>query len=187
MPEQDKILLWNGETIGMRGDYNGVLLLDTFLQVPVVNSDDLIKIDLLLSEALLFKQSTQVLPNKTLPCHIEVIAELMAKIEEAQAVPKNGIKAQKWITVCLEVTHSSMKTTATNIVYQLNSIERHTPELSVASAINERLTDMLVGLRSQDTMLAGNMMRVLMHSEVSRRQTFEQWPHMDYKYVFLNS
>lgn len=34
----------------MRSDYNGVLLLDTILQIPVSKADDVVKLELLLSE-----------------------------------------------------------------------------------------------------------------------------------------
>lgn len=47
---QDRVLFCDGQAIGVRSDYNGVLLLDTILQKPVSSAKDEIKLELLLSE-----------------------------------------------------------------------------------------------------------------------------------------
>jgi len=70
------------------------------------------------------------------------------------------------------------------MVILLKRLERHIPVLAIASAINERLTDMMMGSRVPDFgWNFSNFQRVLMHSEAVRRQTFEKWPHMDYKWA----
>lgn len=90
----------------------------------------------------------------------------------------------QWNTICLEVPYSSLKLVANNVVILLKRLERHIPVLAIASAINERLTDMLMGSRLPDYgWNFSNFQRVLMHSEAVRRQTFEKWPHMDYKWA----
>lgn len=61
--------------------------------------------------------------------------------------------------------------------------DRHIPALAIASAINERLTDLLAGSRVFASVNSGNFQRFLMYSEAARRQTFEKWPHMDYKWA----
>nr|CAD7460369.1 unnamed protein product [Timema tahoe] len=50
LPGQDRVIFTDGKGIGVRKDYNGVLLLDTILQTPVNKPDDLVKLELLLSE-----------------------------------------------------------------------------------------------------------------------------------------
>lgn len=95
MSEQDKVLFWDGKNLGMRGDYNGVLLLDTILQTPVFHSDDTIKIELLLSEASQFLQSLKSLEEHGVENTSDVINELTEKIAEAQSNTRKGIKAQK--------------------------------------------------------------------------------------------
>lgn len=50
IPGQDRVLFCDGHAIGVRSDYNGVLLLDTILQKPVNNPKEYIKLELLLSE-----------------------------------------------------------------------------------------------------------------------------------------
>lgn len=73
---------------------------------------------------------------------------------------------------------------ANNVVFQLKKLDRHIPALAIASAISERLTDLRQNGRILEAVNAsGNSQRYLMYSEATRRQTFLQWPHMDYKYV----
>lgn len=81
--------------MSMRGDYNGVLLLDTILQAPITQADDNIRIELLLSEAVLFLQCLQNLEQHGLENTADVTNELTLKIGEAQQHAKRGIKAQK--------------------------------------------------------------------------------------------
>lgn len=95
MPLQEKILLWDGQNLGFRGDYNGVLLLDTILQPPILQNDDLIKLELLLSEAIIFQTCLKDLEQEGLECPSDVSNELLEKIINAQANAKKGIKAQR--------------------------------------------------------------------------------------------
>ncbi|XP_062534016.1 baculoviral IAP repeat-containing protein 6 isoform X2 [Armigeres subalbatus] len=180
LPDQDKILFWNGRNVSLRGDYNGVLLLDTILQAPVSQADDTIRIELLLSEAVLFLQCLQNLEQHGLENTADVTNELTLKIGEAQQHAKRGIKAQKWETICLELSHSSLRMVAGEMVMQLKRLDRHIPALAIASAINERLIDLLEGARVTEP---SALNRFYMFSEATRRQTFEGWPHMDYKWV----
>ncbi|XP_059217801.1 baculoviral IAP repeat-containing protein 6 isoform X2 [Stomoxys calcitrans] len=183
MPLQEKILLTDGRVLGFRGDYNGVLLLDTVLQTPVPNNDDCIQLEMLLSEAILFQTCLKDL-EQDIECPYDLQNELMEKIRNAQSNSKKGIKAQRWNTICLQVPYSSLKFVANNLVIMLKRLERHVPALAIASAINERLIDLLAGGRNSDiSWHCNNMQRVLMHSEAVRRQTFEKWPHMDYKWA----
>ncbi|XP_070142867.1 dual E2 ubiquitin-conjugating enzyme/E3 ubiquitin-protein ligase BIRC6 isoform X3 [Drosophila kikkawai] len=183
MPLQDKILFWDGHNLGLRGDYNGVLLLDTILQAPIGQSDEYIKLEIILSEAIIFQNCIIELESEGLECPCDISNELTLKINQAQQNAKKGIKAQRWNTICLEVTYSSLKLVASNVVIMLKRLERHIPVLAIASAINERLTEMMLGSRLPDYFNFSNFQRVLMHSEALRRQTFEKWPHMDYKWA----
>ncbi|KAL9897854.1 dual E2 ubiquitin-conjugating enzyme/E3 ubiquitin-protein ligase BIRC6-like isoform 3-T4 [Glossina fuscipes fuscipes] len=184
MPLQEKILITDGQNIGFRGDYNGVLLLDTILQSPITQNDDIVRLEMLLSEAVIFQACLKDLEHEGLECPNDVSNELMEKIKNAQTNAKKGIKAQRWNAICMEVPYSSLKLVANNVVIILKRLERHIPVLAIASAINERLTDLLVGSRIPDiNWHCNNIQRVLMHSEAVRRQTFEKWPHMDYKWA----
>jgi baculoviral IAP repeat-containing protein 6 len=69
--------------------------LDTVLQTPISNTDNPVKIELLLSEALLLHQSLSSLEQQGVENSADVINELVQKITEAQQRAKKGIKAQK--------------------------------------------------------------------------------------------
>lgn len=53
----DRIVFWNKHSLGVRSDYNGVLLLHTVLQQPVysANTKQPIKIELFLSEVIYWR------------------------------------------------------------------------------------------------------------------------------------
>lgn len=216
MPKQNRVLFWDSQNIGMRGDYNGVLLLDTILQTPTPQSDDIVKVEMLLTDAVLFLQSLQSLEEHGLEntAEADVTNELILKIDEAHALNKKSIKAQKvtslfrrpfdccrskfytktliflsfhqWNTICLELPHSSLKIVASNVVFQLKRLEQHIPALTIASTINERLTDLVERGRLLESINSGSSQRLLMYSEATRRQTFARWPHMDYKWALPN-
>lgn len=173
MAEHDKILFWDNLNLGLRSDYNGVLLLDTILQAPLTNTDNVIKIELLLSEAVLLHQSLALLEQQGVENSADVINELVQKIGEAQQRAKKGIKAQKWETICLELPHSSLKVVASTMVMELKSLQRHIPALAIASAVNERLTDLVLGGRVVEN---DQIQRFHMYSESARRRTFDTWP-----------
>ncbi|XP_063984704.1 baculoviral IAP repeat-containing protein 6 isoform X2 [Diachasmimorpha longicaudata] len=173
----DKVLYTDGRGIGVRSDYNGVLLLDTILQTPVVKSEDVIKLELLLSEAILLHQCLRCVDLPGVDHVQDVLHELWNKIIAAQATQKKGIKAQKWNTICLELPHGILKLVCSGLVMELKRQNKHIPALPIASAINERLNGLLPGLILE----GGPADKALMFSEAARRETFSKWPHMNYK------
>lgn len=86
----------------------------------------------------------------------------------------------------MELPHSSLKIVASNVVFQLKRLEQHIPALTIASTINERLTDLVERGRLLEAINSGSLQRLLMYSESTRRQTFAHWPHMDYKWALPN-
>lgn len=50
IPVIDRILFSDGQALGVRSDYNGVLLLDSMLQKIVKDNKEEVKVELLLSE-----------------------------------------------------------------------------------------------------------------------------------------
>ncbi|CAH0552135.1 unnamed protein product [Brassicogethes aeneus] len=173
IPGQDRILFTDGETIGVRSDYNGVLLLDSILQKTVSKSKESIKLELPLSEAIILKQS---LNTDNLIGIDHVINELTEVIQNAQKQSKKGIKAQKWNTVCLTLPIDIFQFATSSAVSEMIGKNLHTPELGVASAVHERLSELL-GRQANSTD------KKSMASESRRRETFSQWPHMDYKWA----
>ncbi|KDR13250.1 hypothetical protein L798_12638, partial [Zootermopsis nevadensis] len=179
LPCHDKILFTDGKGIGVRRDYNGVLLLDTILQTPVTKPDDVVKLELLLSEAILLQHSLRCVELPGVDHTAEVLQELGNKIKEGQGKPKKGTKAQKWNSICLELPHCALKLVCAGMVQELKRQNRHIPALSIASAINERLNCLLPTFSSEGVPAD----RALMFSEAARRDTFIKWPHMNYKWA----
>ncbi|XP_015597939.1 baculoviral IAP repeat-containing protein 6 isoform X3 [Cephus cinctus] len=175
----DKVLYTDGKGIGIRSDYNGVLLLDTILQTPVSRSEDIIKLELLLSEAILLQKCLRCVELPGIDHVQEVLQELSVKIQTAQANQKKGIKAQKWNTICLELPHGAIKLVCSGLVMELKRLNKHIPALPIASAINERLNGLLPSLVLEGVPVD----RALMFSEAARRETFSKWPHMNYKWA----
>ncbi|KAK5648597.1 hypothetical protein RI129_003489 [Pyrocoelia pectoralis] len=173
IPGQDRVLFCDGYSIGVRSNYNGVLLLDTILQKPINNPNDNVKLELLLSEAIILKQSLSSVGVLGVD---HVLNELTEKILDAQKQSKKGIKAQKWNTVCLNLPFDTLRTAVNCTVTESIGKKQHSPELGVASAVYERLSE-LVGEQ------ANASDRRTMASEAKRRETFTQWPHMDYKWA----
>lgn len=72
--------------------------MDTILQTPVNQIYDTVRVEILLSEAILVQQSLDNLEKHGLENTSEVVNELSYKINEAQQnAKKKGIKAQKVI------------------------------------------------------------------------------------------
>ena len=165
------MLFSDGRTLGVRSDYNGVLLLDTILQKITENARDEVKLELLLSEALTLKQC---FTNVNTPSMERVVQELETHITEAQTSQRKGIKAQKWNTVCLRLPLEILRSCVSNVMTELVMRNQHSPEVGVVSAVQDRLFEL-----SGDPVLGTD--RGAMASEAKRRDTFSRWPHMDYK------
>ncbi|KAL1461616.1 hypothetical protein WDU94_013494 [Cyamophila willieti] len=189
LPSYDKVLLTDTKAVGVRSDYNGVLLLDTMLQTCLKSKNNVVKLEMLVSEAILLQQTLKTIEAAS--CDFspdlwtEVLSELETKIEAAQSEPKKSAKSQKWNIICLELKHSSFKTACYSLVCELKRQNRHVPALAIASAINERLNSLhaasAVSFPGGDSQAADH--RNLMFSESARRETFAKWPHMDYKWA----
>ncbi|KAF7274270.1 hypothetical protein GWI33_013063 [Rhynchophorus ferrugineus] len=173
IPNEDRILFCDGQAIGVRSDYNGVLLLDSILQKTLTDGKETVKIELPLSEAVILKQS---LTNVNVTNIEQVLNELDNVVTNAQKFHKKGIKAQKWNTACLSLPIGDLRLATSTVVSDFVTKKIHTPELQVASAVHERLSELI----GEQTNASDKKM---MASEARRRETFSQWPHMDYKWA----
>jgi len=87
----------------------------------------------------------------------------------------------QWCTVKLDLPHSTLKSVFSQLVSELWKKNSYTPELSIASSILERL-NMLLPLAKTDAEFS--LDKTQMFSESARLNTFLDWPHLDYKYVY---
>lgn len=77
--------------------------------------------------------------------------------------------------------HCALKSVCGSLVMEMKRLHHHSPGLSVASAVNDRLSYLLPS--TLPDVSGGNVDRSLMFSEAARRATFGKWPHMNYKYA----
>lgn len=74
----------------------------------------------------------------------------------------------------MELPLEFLRSATNSSITELIAKNQHTPELGVASAVQERLSDLI-------NEQANVTDRRSMASEAKRRDTFTHWPHMDYK------
>ncbi|XP_075983137.1 BIR repeat containing ubiquitin-conjugating enzyme isoform X3 [Anticarsia gemmatalis] len=172
----DRVFVWDSSGVGARTDYNGVLLLHTALQRPLPSSqpDKSIRVELVLSEAVLLYQCLQSLDAHSIEGLTDFISELKNSID-AEPVRK-GVKAQKWSTVTVCLPQSTLRLVTTGVVQELKGQNRRIPALAIASAVGQRANELVPCSRDEET-------RPLMYSEAERKETFKRWPHMDYKWA----
>ncbi|CAH1128208.1 unnamed protein product [Ceutorhynchus assimilis] len=177
IPTEDRVLFCDGQAIGVRSDYNGVLLLDSVLQKTLSNEKETVKIEMLLTEAEIFKQSLSSKPFDHVSAYAtQILEQLQNVVGQDQSSHKKGIKAQKWNTVCISVPVFDLKRATGIMVSELVTRKVHSTELQIASALKERISELL----GEQTNASD---RKMMASEARRRESFSQWPHMDYKWA----
>ncbi|XP_061384581.1 baculoviral IAP repeat-containing protein 6 isoform X3 [Danaus plexippus] len=172
----DRVFVWDSSGVGARTDYNGVLLLHTALQRPVCpsKSDSNVRLELVLSEAVLLYQCVQSLDPHSIEGLGDFINELKNSID-AEPVRK-GVKAQKWSTVTILLQQSTLRLVMSGVVQELKGQNRRIPALAIASAVGQRANELMPCTRDEES-------RALMYSEAERKETFKRWPHMDYKWA----
>ncbi|XP_026725777.1 LOW QUALITY PROTEIN: baculoviral IAP repeat-containing protein 6-like [Trichoplusia ni] len=172
----DRVFVWDSSGVGARTDYNGVLLLHTALQRPLPSSqpDKIIRIELVLSEAVLLYQCLQSLDAHSIEGLTDFINELKKSIDIEPV--RKGVKAQKWSTVTICLPQSTLRLVTTGVVQELKGQNRRIPALAIASAVGQRANELVPCSRDEET-------RPLMYSEAERKETFKRWPHMDYKWA----
>ncbi|CAH0383910.1 unnamed protein product [Bemisia tabaci] len=173
----DKLLITDNYSVGVRGSYNGILFLNNFLQRPVSDVHRIIKIELLVSEAILLQQAIKSMEIVSDPDHInELLNALTVKLEENHSDQQSGVKAQKWNTVTIAMPLYAFKVVCVGIINELKRLNKSVPVLTIASIIQDQINNYLP---SDDNVID----RGEMFSEAARRKTFEKWPHMNYKWA----
>ncbi|OWF45700.1 baculoviral IAP repeat-containing protein 6-like isoform X2 [Mizuhopecten yessoensis] len=179
---KDRILFCDQNGVGVRSDLRGMILLDTALQPPVFKTEDLVRVEIPLVEAI---QLLKSLVSAELPGvdHVDdTVKELEKRIEFVQESTKGNLKTSKWATVCVELPHAVLKSVCSSLVSEMRRLMVYNPGLSVASAISDRLTYLL----PNPQLLEGSSApceRAMMYSEAARQETFKKWPHMNYKWA----
>ncbi|GFS25394.1 baculoviral IAP repeat-containing protein 6, partial [Elysia marginata] len=181
LPEKDKTVFCDGLALGVRGDLQGILLLDTALQTAVSRTEDSVKIELPLAEAThLLKTllSTELSIKDNVDDFENVLAQSIQKVQDAT---QGNHKTAKWATVTLQMQHLTIRSVCSALMEELTKSNQTGQGFPVASAIVDRLGFLLPSSRLD--IMKEPINRALMYSEAARRETFVNWPHMNYKWA----
>ncbi|GFO34551.1 baculoviral iap repeat-containing protein 6, partial [Plakobranchus ocellatus] len=181
LPEKDKTVFCDGLALGVRGDLQGILLLDTALQTAVSKTEDFVKIELPLAEAthLLKTLASTDLRTKD---NVDDFEKVLGQgIHKAEAATQGNHKTAKWATVTLQMQHMAIRSVCSALMEELTKSNQTGQGFPVASAIVDRLGFLLPSSRLD--IMKEPVNRALMYSEAARRETFANWPHMNYKWA----
>ncbi|XP_035825485.1 baculoviral IAP repeat-containing protein 6 [Aplysia californica] len=181
LPERDKTLFCDGCCLGIRGDLQGILLLDTALQTPAHKTEDVVKIELPLVEATQLLKTLLATDLSSKEYVDDFARDLSQGIQRAQDATQGNHKTAKWATVCLQMQHMVLKSVCSALMEELTKTNQTGQGFPVASAVVDRLGFLLPRSRLDITKEPVN--RALMYSEAARRETFANWPHMNYKWA----
>ncbi|CAL8111027.1 unnamed protein product [Orchesella dallaii] len=177
----EKLVVIEKNKVGIRSDYNGILLLSSILQTPLGSSSDVIQIELSKSEAESLCHSLPTADSVETDVS-EVEKQLKATVfrELEPGTPLIIVKREKWSTVKLELPYSVLKSTFQTMVNELWKKNAYIPQLSIASSILERLNMLLPPSKPE---LDAPLEKSQMFSESARLRTFSNWPHMEYRWA----
>ncbi|XP_070181060.1 dual E2 ubiquitin-conjugating enzyme/E3 ubiquitin-protein ligase BIRC6-like isoform X3 [Littorina saxatilis] len=186
--EKERCVFSDSHAVCVRRDLRGILLLDTALQIPVNRTEDVIKLEIPLAEALQLSKALSSIRFEAGCDHLtEVTEELARGIETARQDTEGSHKTAKWATVCLQLQHSALRLVCSTLVSEMKRVQQGSagsqqgPGMPIASAIIDRLVHLLPS--SIIEVGPGSIDKALMYSEAARRQTFSKWPHMGYKWA----
>ncbi|XP_062375823.1 baculoviral IAP repeat-containing protein 6 isoform X2 [Sardina pilchardus] len=184
-PAVDKVLFVDDYAVGCRKDLNGILLLDTALQAPVSKPEDMVQLELPVTEA---QQILSACLEKVDVSNTEgydlFLTQLKEGLKNTSHETAANHKVAKWATVTFHLPHHVIKVVASAIVNELKKINQNVAALSVASSIMDRLSYLLPSARPELGVGPGRSVdRSLMYSEANRRETFTSWPHAGYRWA----
>ncbi|XP_061767077.1 baculoviral IAP repeat-containing protein 6 isoform X1 [Nerophis ophidion] len=184
-PAVDKVLFVDDCAVGCRKDLNGILLLDTALQPPVAKPEDLVQMELPVTEAQqLLSACQEKIDVSTTKGYELFIVQLKEGLKNTSHETAANHKVAKWATVTFQLPHHILKLVASAIVSELKKINQNIAALSVASSIMDRLSYLLSSARPELGVGPGRSVdRSLMYSEANRRETFTSWPHAGYRWA----
>ncbi|XP_041468480.1 baculoviral IAP repeat-containing protein 6-like isoform X2 [Lytechinus variegatus] len=178
----DQVFLTDGYSVGLRKDLGGVLLLDSALQTSVTDTNNDVMVEIPYSEA------SQLLAclRKNKIANSETVMESIEEELERYKLPNDHAyhKTTKWATVHLRLPHATLKKVINALVVELSRTHQRVSALPICTAILDRLQRLYPD--GQEPLVVGGdntIEKSQMYSEATRRQTFAQWPHMDYKWA----
>ncbi|XP_056423373.1 baculoviral IAP repeat-containing protein 6 isoform X3 [Hyla sarda] len=184
-PTVDKVIFVDDYAVGCRKDLNGILLLDTALQTPVSKSDDVVQLELPVTEVQqLLSACLEKIDVSSAEGYDLFIMQLKDGFKNTSHETAANHKVAKWATVTFHLPHHVLKSVTGAIVNELKKINQNVAALPVASSIMDRLSYLLPSARPELGVGPGRSVdRSLMYSEANRRETFTSWPHVGYRWA----
>ncbi|KAG5831644.1 hypothetical protein ANANG_G00305910 [Anguilla anguilla] len=184
-PAVDKVLFVDDYAVGCRKDLNGILLLDTALQAPVSKSEDVVQLELPVTEAQqMLSACLEKVDVSGAEGYDQFITQLKDGLNNTSHETAANHKVAKWATVTFHLPHNVLKVVTSALVNELKKINQNVAALSVASSIMDRLSYLLPSARPELGVGPGRSVdRSLMYSEANRRETFTSWPHAGYRWA----
>uniref|UniRef100_A0A7N9CYR3 Dual E2 ubiquitin-conjugating enzyme/E3 ubiquitin-protein ligase BIRC6 n=1 Tax=Macaca fascicularis TaxID=9541 RepID=A0A7N9CYR3_MACFA len=181
----DKVIFVDDYAVGCRKDLNGILLLDTALQTPVSKQDDVVQLELPVTEAQqLLSACLEKVDISSTEGYDLFITQLKDGLKNTSHETAANHKVAKWATVTFHLPHHVLKSIASAIVNELKKINQNVAALPVASSVMDRLSYLLPSARPELGVGPGRSVdRSLMYSEANRRETFTSWPHVGYRWA----
>ncbi|XP_051469047.1 baculoviral IAP repeat-containing protein 6 isoform X5 [Apus apus] len=181
----DKVIFVDDYAVGCRKDLNGILLLDTALQTPVSKHDDVVQLELPVTEAQqLLSACIEKVDVSSTEGYDLFITQLKDGLKNTSHETAANHKVAKWATVTFHLPHHVLKSVASAIVNELKKINQNIAALPVASSVMDRLSYLLPSARPELGVGPGRSVdRSLMYSEANRRETFTSWPHVGYRWA----
>ncbi|XP_041107829.1 baculoviral IAP repeat-containing protein 6-like isoform X5 [Polyodon spathula] len=184
-PAVDKVVFVDDYVVGCRKDLNGILLLDTALQAPVTKQEDVVQLELPVTEAQqMLSACLEKVDVSNAEGYDQFITQLKDGLKNISHESAANHRVAKWATVTFHLPHHVLKSVASAIVNELKKINQNVAALPVASSIMDRLSYLLPSARPELGVGPGRSVdRSLMYSEANRRETFTSWPHVGYRWA----
>ncbi|XP_056669227.1 baculoviral IAP repeat-containing protein 6 isoform X17 [Monodelphis domestica] len=146
----DKVIFVDDYAVGCRKDLNGILLLDTALQTPVSKQDDVVQLELPVTEAQqLLSACIEKVDVSSSEGYDLFITQLKDGLKNTSHETAANHKVAKWATVTFHLPHHVLKSVASAIVNELKKINQNVAALPVASSVMDRLSYLLPSARPE--------------------------------------
>ncbi|KAJ7401889.1 hypothetical protein BTVI_91631 [Pitangus sulphuratus] len=164
----DKVIFVDDYAVGCRKDLNGILLLDTALQTPVSKQDDVVQLELPVTEAQqLLSACIEKVDVSSTEGYDLFITQLKDGLKNTSHETAANHKVAKWATVTFHLPHHVLKSVASAIVNELKKINQNIAALPVASSVMDRLSYLLPSARPELGVGPGRSVDSLLHQEMT--------------------
>ena len=191
---QDKCIIASERTICSRLAHDGLFLLDTVFQTSFNSAaakqnpqsiKNRISLELNCFDAKSLLAALKLIESENVNGLEDIILDLERQISEL----KVASPIDQWATVKITDTYSNLLTLLSQSLDETKRINLQSPAIPTLSMLLDRLyrldTSLIESQLQSHTIgsMFSNFDKRYMCSESTRRATFNQWPHMDYKWV----